>query len=155
MTGDKQLDRKLKRLRESVQRRITKSAVTAALRVGAKETKTLIPSQYKAARKGIGHSLKKNRKKNVVEAKVGVAVGKKRAKLQTWSKKITDKRRAEGKRGLGITPLTLHWFIAGTKRTKAKWPGLAAKGMAKAERGMRTVLRQKVWSGIKREAAKT
>lgn len=155
VTGDKALDRKLRRLRQSVQTRLMKSAASAGLRVQAKEIKALIPSQWKSARKGIGSSLKKNRKKHKLEAKVGVKVGKKQAKLIEWGMKEAAKRKAEGKRGVGVSPMTLHWFVTGNYHiTSPPMRGLAQRGASKSAGKAKAAISQKLRAGIMREAKK-
>lgn len=154
VTGDKKLDRKLSRLRKSVQTKVSKAAVRGGLSVGAKEVKKQIPSQYKAARKAIGWSFKKDRKTGVLAGKVGVAVGKKRAKLREWGRKETAKRQAAGKKGEGVNPNTLQIFVVGTKNMAAKFPGVATKGMRTAKSAIKTAMAGKFRQGIMREAMK-
>ena len=154
VTGVKELDRKLSRLRESVQRKISKAAVRKGLSEGAKEVKKGIPSQYKEARKAIGWTFRKDKRSGILTGKVGVAVGKKKAKLREWGEKVTAKRRAEGKKGLGVNPNTLHWFTTGTSRAPQLFPRLAASGMRSAKGRIRAGMSDSFRKGIMREASK-
>lgn len=155
VTGLIELDRKMTRMRKRVQTKITKAAIRAGLSAASKEIRAEIPSQYKAARKAIGWRFKKNKKKGVMEARVGVAVGKKSAKLREWGRKVEDKRRAAKKKGLGISPMTLHWFVVGTStNVPIKFDNLASKGMQSGTPLVRAAMKSKLREGIRREAAK-
>lgn len=155
VTGIKELDRKMARMKNRVQTKIVKAAIRAGLSVGSKEVRAQIPSQYKTARKAIGWRFKKNKKKGVMEAKVGVAVGKKQAKLREWGRKEEDKRRAAGKKGLGISPMTLHWFVVGTStNVPIKFDNLASKGMRSGSSQVQSAIKKKLREGVMREAAK-
>ncbi len=155
ITGDKALDRKLKRMRQSVQTKLTKAAIRAGLSVAAKEMKKSLPSRYKDARKGIGWALKKSWKTGIMEGKVGSTVGKKRDRINKWGRVILDKRKAEGKKGLGLSPATFHWWILGNRNMSAKLPGMAKNAMRGGQSAAVTSAMAKKWrSGIMREAAK-
>ncbi len=155
VTGIKELDRKMSRMKNRVQTKIVKAAIRAGLSVASKEIRALIPSQYKSARKGIGWSFKKNKKKGVMEAKVGVAVGKKKEKMIQWGRKEEDKRRAAKKKGLGISPITLHWFVLGNaNNAPIKFPNLASKGMRSASSEVQSAIKKRLREGVMREAAK-
>ena len=154
ITGDKQLDRKFKQLRKSVQTKLTKAAIRGGLSVAAKEMKKGIPSQFKDARKGIGWKLKKSPKTGVMEGRVGTPVGKKRAQINKWGRAILDKRRAAKKAGLGVAPATFHWFILGNRNMRAKLPGMARNSMRGDSPAIKAAMATKWRTGIMREAAK-
>ena len=157
ITGDVELDRKLSRLRQRVQTTITKAAVRAGLSETAKVIKAVVPSRYKEARKSIGWSFKKAKSgagRRMMTARVGVAVGKKRAKLNAWGAKVADKRRAAGKKGWGVSPATLQMFVVGTKTTNPLVPNLATRGANRAGFRVKRKMRAAFRKGIMREAAK-
>lgn len=155
VTGDRALRRKLKNLRSSVQRKVGKAAIRSGASVAAKEVKRQIPSRWKDARKSIGWSFKKNKKTNLFEAKIGVAVGKKRAKLLAQQRKQHSKRKAEGKKGAGIGANTAQWAVVGTpfwhEQPLATTVESAVRGGASK---IREAKAKKLRDGIMREAAK-
>lgn len=105
ITGDKALDRKLKRLATSGQKRIARAALGKALTVLARGIRNAVDPKQKSAKKTVGTKNKKNKKTGVHEAKVGFGVGK-----QTKSKKQRDPKKG----GVGISKQNIHWLILGT-----------------------------------------
>ncbi len=90
-----------------------------------------------------------------MEGKVGSTVGKKRDRINKWGRVILDKRKAEGKKGLGLSPATFHWWILGNRNMSAKLPGMAKNAMRGGQSAAVTSAMAKKWrSGIMREAAK-
>lgn len=105
ITGDKEIDRKLKHLASKGQKRVARSGIGKAMTVLSRGIRNAIPPNYKSAKKAIGRRNKKNKHTHKHEAKVGLGVGK-----QTKSKKQRDPR----KPGVGISKTNIHWLILGT-----------------------------------------
>lgn len=104
LTGDKELERTLKRLEDKVADRVAKSALGSGLTVMAKAIKQSAPVGNTGALKAsVGKRNLRNRRKNIHEAKVGINVG-----------KVSKKQKAEGTAraphshlvGLGTGPRT-------------------------------------------------
>jgi hypothetical protein len=109
----KALVKKLSKLKESSQSRIVKGAVGKGLVVIRKGIRDAVPPKYKDAKKAIGSSFKKSKRKDQLEAKVGSGVGIKFKKIRKdASKRAESKRKKTG--GVGISAANLHWFIMGT-----------------------------------------
>lgn len=135
ITGDKKIDRKLKRLKTSSQRKIGRAMTGAMQTELLRGIRSVVPPKQKSLKKTLGRRNKRNKKTGVYEAKVGFGVGK-----QAKSKKNRDPR----KPGVGITKSNVHWFILGTvqriRSTGAstgempKSPDYIARGFAKSER---------------------
>lgn len=86
LTGDKELDRQLSRLRMSVQNKLMRQAVLVALRHAAKGMKSEIQTNSakntSRVKKTIGHRFRRNNKKSGrTEVLVGASVGKKYGKM--------------------------------------------------------------------------
>lgn len=113
--GSREVRRSLEAFRKSVQTRIVKSAQRTALSGLAKDIKAELPGKYKAARQGIGHSLRKGRK-GITEGKAGVAVGIRGARRNRMADKSSAKSAGRNgkRRGVGIGWNNLQWFIMGT-----------------------------------------
>lgn len=75
--GDKALEKKLADLDAKVQKKIARSALNKSMTVIQRGIKAAVPSHMKSIRQSIGKRNKKNRRKGVSEAKVGVNVAKK------------------------------------------------------------------------------
>lgn len=105
ITGDKAMDRKLKRLATSGQRRVARSALGKALTMVARGIRNAVDPKQKSAKKTVGTKNKKNKKTGVHEAKVGLGVGK-----RTKSKKQRDPKKG----GVGISKTNIHWLVLGT-----------------------------------------
>lgn len=106
-------DQRLQRLKDRVQKKLIRNAMTAGLRIVAKAIKKELPSKWKAGRKGIGQSVK-NDKTGVVVGKAGVGAGIKRKR----SAKITAEakfNRSGKKKGVGLGVANIHWFLMGTE----------------------------------------
>jgi hypothetical protein len=122
LLGDKELDRKLKRLAANS----SKKAITAGIRAGmapiAKAMRAAINSTSasselkREARKTIGARFGKTRKIQERHAKVGFGVGKRAAAVKRA--KAARQKRIEGGRsgggGVGISAANIHWFVLGT-----------------------------------------
>ena len=159
VTGVKELDRNIEKLTEKVQKKVATAAVRKGLQAAVKGIKAEIPSKYKDARKAVGWSFKvdRSRKSDTYGQKVGKVgskVGKKLSKLKEWGIKQKEKRKSAGKRGAGIGPNNLHWFITGTRRMKPKLPGLATRGMRSAKSQIGQAVKKAFADGIRKEALK-
>lgn len=112
--------------------RVLFAGLRGALGVIAKRMKSDLDPKVKAARRWVGFKVKRRGK---IEAKVGFGVGRKLSDMV----KIAGKRK-QGRPGVGISAINVHWWITGTeprKRTSLKGapptgqmpamqPGLAA-----------------------------
>jgi hypothetical protein len=106
ITGDKELDKKLKRLATKSQKKIVRAVDSAMITVFLRGVRNAVPPKQKSAKKALGRKInKKNRKKNITETKFGFGVGK-----RTTSKKQRD----PSKPGVGIAKENVHWLILGT-----------------------------------------
>ena len=76
LTGDKELDRKFRRLADKAAKKVLSQGIRAGLMVVAKAIKSEIPVYMKDSKKAIGTKLKKNKQGEII-AKVGAGVGKK------------------------------------------------------------------------------
>ena len=161
VTGDRELDRKLGRLRQRVQTKLKKAAVRSALGVAAKEIKKNVPSRFKNVRRSIGWRLGKD-KRYVLAAKVGWRIGK-------TARKAIDKGNRTSKKGVGIGARNFHWIELGAgvdtggRYTKAgKYTGIMAakktdavpRGWAASESKVVATMAGSLKRGIEREAAK-
>ena len=108
ITGDKALDRKLSHLSDKGQARATKSAIGKALTVIARGIRNAIPPNLKSVKKTVGTKNKKNKRKGIHEAKVGLGVGKQK------------KQARAGKPGVGISKANVHWWALGTGERQKK-----------------------------------
>ena len=164
ITGVRKLDKKLQRLKTKSRKKIIRAGARAGLGVAAKEMKGDVPPRFKAARKAMGFTLRKekgNGPKQTV-GKVGVGVGKKRAKLQADAAKEQATRSGGG---VGISGFNFHWWILGTGerttkagkstgRMKAQLPNFAAMSVSKSRGKISRKVEENVRKGLKREAAK-
>lgn len=120
ITGEKAIDRKLKRLATSGQKRVARAALGKALTVLARGIRNAIDPSQKSAKKTVGTKNKKNKQTGLHEAKVGLGVGK-----RTASKKQRDSKKG----GVGISKENIHWLVLGTKdRTRWKTSGAPTGG---------------------------
>jgi len=114
ITGDKELNALLQRLPVAVEKKIARQALSQALTIEVKAMKAAVPANMKDARQAIGKRLGKNKRKGIIEAKAGAAVGFNKSKTKKIEGKIEAKR--AGKPGVGISPRNIHWFILGTQQ---------------------------------------
>ena len=128
--GSAEVTRALELLRKSVQTRITKAAQRTALAGLAKQIKAAVPGKYKAARAGIGYSLKRGRASGVVEGKAGIAVGIRGKRLKRMMAGAKAKSEKRGRRGVGIGSNNLQWFVMGTKERAHRITGHRTGRMA-------------------------
>lgn len=110
LTGDKEIDARLAQIGSiGTANRIARSGLLKAVRIGAKGMKAEVPSTAKSVKTALKGYVKKNKRKGVVEAKVG-AVGKQTGKPKDRS----------GKEGVGIGSPNVHWFVLGTQERRPK-----------------------------------
>jgi hypothetical protein len=156
ITGDKAMDRKLKRLATSGQKRISRSTLGNGLTVLGRGIRNAIDPKQKSAKKTVGSKNKKNKKTGLHDAKVGLGVGK-----RTKSKKQRDTKKG----GVGISKENIHWLTLGTghratKKGKStgrippvgiRW---VKEGIRKAEPEAVRVMQQTARAKLIQEAAK-
>lgn len=117
ITGVASVDRRLALLESKVARRIVRKSTTAGLKVVSDAIRAEIkaapisPQLKRSLARTVGRRFKKSRKTGQLEAKAGVAVGKK-------TKPLTRSGRNKG--GVGIGPRNVHWFVLGTKNRTVK-----------------------------------
>ena len=152
ITGDKELDRKFRRLADKVARKVLAQGIRAGLRVVAKGIKAEIPPHMKDAKKAIGSKLKKDKSGGIV-AKVGSGVGGKKKPVGARG----------GRPGVGISRQNIHWLLLGTNSrhkgsgasTGSTVPIPAVRlGFAKSEAAAAQKIVDTVRKGIAREASK-
>lgn len=80
IVGSQRLRNKLEKLAHKDIRRINRNALNKGMTVIQKGIKSEIPSGSKDLKKSIGKRYRKNRRKGLMEAKVGAGVGKKKPK---------------------------------------------------------------------------
>lgn len=164
VTGDKQLDRKLKALSDSGARKAMRAGITAGMTPLVKALRAAVNAApvsaalKRSARKTIGKRFGKAKggeAKGQYQAKVGFGVGKKRS---------APKERGKRK-GVGIGVANIHWPVLGTlyRRTKAghdtgampaALKGLPAKAIDATKDAVLEAARNKIRETITREAAK-
>lgn len=119
LLGDKELDRKLRRLGEKSSKKAIVAGIRASMTPIAKAMRAAInaseasPELKREARKSIGARFGKVfGRSDVREAKVGFSVGKKQKKL---------KKTGGGKSGgVGVSARNIHWFVLGTDEREHK-----------------------------------
>ena len=151
LTGDKELDRKFKRLADKAAKKVAAQGIRAGLRIIAKGIKAEIPGHMKEARKAIGTRFKR-KKTGEVKAIVGGGVGKK--------KKLSQGR---DRPGVGIGQPNIHWLLLGTNNrfqksgasTGSTLPIPAVRlGFNKSEAAALQKIKDAIKKGIAREAKK-
>lgn len=136
LQGEKELKRRILALERGAAKKIMAPATRDSLKVIAKHMRREVPSDMKNARRGIGWRFKRGRIKQSVTAKVGVTVGKKKAKLKAIQDAAMGDRRGRG--GVGIGARNFHWAVMGTGNRfrkngeptgamRAKFPNFASK----------------------------
>jgi hypothetical protein len=103
MTGVKELDANLQRMKLGAANKIARPALRAGGRVLLKNMKGRVPPQYKDAKRALGMVF--DAKRGVQRAKVGAGVGKSYGSVAKRSGKNTG--------GVGIAGKNLLWFIMG------------------------------------------
>lgn len=157
LTGDRELDAKLGRLKLSAANKIARRGMVKALRIILKSMKGQVPSNYKDAKRALGFVFdrKGGAKRDQVRAKVGASVGK-------ASKAAAKKRKSKG---VGITGANIHLMILGTdQRTRRSGlstgamppilPDIVKGGFAAAGGTAMAAIREAVTTGLAKEAAK-
>lgn len=109
ITGDKQLDRQLLKLATRDIKRIQRNAVNKALTVISKAIRNQAPvGTTRGLKKSIGKRFKRKKRTGEIEAKAGIQVGKKKAKLAAV-------RGATDSSGSGSMAPHAHLVALGTK----------------------------------------
>ena len=151
LTGDKELDRQLSRLRSSVQNKLMRQAVLVSLRSVSKamkgEVKTPNAKVTSRVKKSIGQRFKKlNKKTGKTEALVGVNVGKKKGSATRMPHAVfflsssgADRMRKSG---------------GSTGRMTAPASGAIMRAWGQAEQPAYAKLKTTLRAGIEREARK-
>ena len=114
ITGHQAIDRRLKRLATTGQRRVGRAMVGAMMTEISRGIRNAIPPSQKSVKKTLGRKSGKDKKTGVYQAKVGLGVGK-RSK--------SSKQRDPKKPGVGISKQNVHWFILGTTERVRKKGG--------------------------------
>lgn len=138
ITGDKELDAALSRLKLGVSNKVARPALTASARVYLKAMKGRVAPQYKHVKQALGMVV--NSKGGVQRAKVGAGVGK--------AFKYVAPRSGKNKGGVGMGGRNLLWLILGTKERTQKTTG---KKTGAAQAKMPVV--KDAASGVKSQAA--
>lgn len=169
LIGDKELDRKLKRLAKEGSRKALRAGIQASLTPVAKALRQAIDATpidtpdakaiKRAAKKTVGKRFGKARGgRGDVVAKAGLSVGKRGGKR--------SERLSGGKtRGVGIASINIHWFVLGTKSRATKgghatgnieplFKGVAQRAAAASKRQALDAARKKIQQVIEREAKK-
>lgn len=145
VTGDKEIDRKLKHLASSGQRRVARAGTSKMQTILLRGIRNAVPPNYKSAKKTLGRRNKKNKKTGEYESKIGFGVGK-----RTKSKVSRDPK----KPGVGISKRNIHWLILGTKHSRAVGEGWLEQGIksveAEAIRAGQEVMREKVMQEVRK-----
>jgi hypothetical protein len=104
ITGVKELDANLQRLKLGTANKVARPALRAGARVLLKSMKARVPAQHKDAKRALGMAV--DAKRGVQRAKVGAGVGK--------AYKAEPKRSGKNSGGVGIGGRNAHWFFLGT-----------------------------------------
>lgn len=165
LTGDKELDAKLQKLKVGVANKYVRKGMTKALRLVVKAQKAQVPSQYKGAKRALGSRFDRKGKGGTIRARAGAGVAKKKEQLPP----------ARSSGGVGIGVANIHWAILGTgerRRTKIGgflsqtggdlttgrmppiMPDIIKNGFNAAAGSAMVVIRQEIEAGIAIEAAK-
>jgi len=118
--GMEEIRKKLESLKDKGGRRILKAALRAAVNEIGKEMRRQLPANVKEGRTAIRGLVKGTKR---VTAKVGVHVGKGRARQQ--------KNNTPTKGGVGIGAPNVHWWIRGTKDRYRGQKRRASAGVAR------------------------
>jgi hypothetical protein len=150
LLGSKELNRKLKMLAE----KSSKKAITAGIRAGmtpiAKAMRAAInssdasPVVKREARKTIGARFGKTRRITERHAKVGFAVGKRAAAVQSAmkarGKRVAKTGGSRPKGQVGVSAQNIHWFVLGTK--ERHWKTKTGQSTGEIEDVFRNVTKQ-------------
>ena len=185
LLGPKELSRQLDHLSKSGSKRAIVAGIKAGMKPIAKRMRAEIQSTAKPdgwsaegfkairreAKRSIGTRFAKKYRKDIREAKVGVAVGKRKKMRQRAIGKAMEgrvKRAAAGKaggKGVGVSLANIHWFFLGTadRATKAGHPTgkiqavfkhVTRMALASSAGASLAAARRKIKQVIEREARK-
>jgi hypothetical protein len=139
VAGEKILLDELADLKTKTGRKVTRVVLQSALKVIAKQMQRDLDPKVKEAGKAVGTKVTIYRQ-NITRAKVGFNVGKNARRVP-----FTRKRTSKG--GVGIGPMNVHWYIAGTEsrwRYGYKGPqqvGKITRNLSRRQRRSVSVLR--------------
>lgn len=168
VTGDKQIQRKLRHLGTRVAKRAMTAGINASMTVLNKGMRAAINATdvdsnlKREARRSIGKRFKRGGTSRMgvttaQVAKLGFKVGKKKAKQ--------DKRTTSSSGGVGASVRNIHWFVLGTKerrhdsgsptgRIQGVFGNVTAQAMASSSGAAVVAARAKVGQVILRDARK-
>lgn len=114
ITGDKELDAALQRLKLGTANKVARPALAKGARVLLKNMKGRVPPDKKYIKRALGMVVdaKGGEKKDEQRAKVGAGVGK--------SSKVEAKRSGKNTGGVGIGGPNVHWALLGTGQRKTE-----------------------------------
>lgn len=122
ISGDKELLRAFRKIREDMRDKVAPAAMRGLLRVQVKAMKKEIPPKYKEARKMVrSRFAKKDKFTKKTAAKAGFKVG------ITKTKQESFRTVSKGNKGVGLGFANLHWFIFGTTDRYRKNGGYTGK----------------------------
>lgn len=159
ITGDKALDRRLKRLGGKGASKAARAGVRAALTPVAQAMRKAVTASdasadlKRAARKTISSRFAKSMGRGEKQAKVGFGVGKKKE----------AKRSGNNRGGVGVGSANIHWFALGTQnrstgdghhtgRVEAVFAGLAEQALNASKAASLEKARKKIAQVIDKEA---
>ena len=137
LTGDRRVNRTLSKLADKIATKVSRKAVNQGMTVISKAVKKEAPD--KKTKKSIGKRYKKRRKPGVIEAKVGINVGKKLAK-QIPHAHLT---------ALGTSQRKTK---AGKNRGRIAGSDFVSRGYAASKADAANKIKQEVIAGIAKEA---
>jgi len=113
--GDKQLQKTLKRMRETSARRVATAGSAEAAKVLTKAVKSKVPSRYKSIRKAIAWRRLKKREAVDGGAKIGAAVAR--------GSKAYARGKSSSQKGIGIGANNIQWWFLGSHKTPNRHTG--------------------------------
>jgi hypothetical protein len=157
VTGEREILARLKHLDSKGQRKVTRAAIGAGQTVIRKEMRAQIPPDQKDVRKTVASRYKRKKSTKLMEAKVGIGVGK-----QTGGR---PQLRLATRPGVGISKANVHWWALGTGQRKTKsgesrgsmpdGPDVVKRAYAASESRAYQAMIAKAREKIQQEAVKT
>jgi len=120
----KSLDKNIRRLQNTMPKKIARKALAEVGKLGVKRIKSEVPGRYRGVRKAIKWRQKKLKyNRGFPSIKIGAGVGKQKATKDA----TTQKNNREGRPGVGFDARNIHWWFLGTEQrttgTKRKRTG--------------------------------
>lgn len=153
LTGLKEIDRKIKELKQGAANRVARAGLVKGMRVLVKVTKAVAGNQ-KTVKAAIGGRVKQERS-GVTKVKVGAGVGKKPKK---------EKKNRSKSKGTGISTNNVHWYVLGTKKRRQEKTGretgampahdLVKRGFSAAESRVKEAVKEGAEAQLEKELAK-